>query len=745
MDDLPILAAYDRSALRDALDALRPAPCAVADLSRGGWGAQSLATQWLGQILGRDVTPRNDAPPIEQLYSLGRAMGAGIDEESRGNRSLTQAFGAAQQLARLLARVPTALVVLTPGHGFGWRRDDRLLLEYLLELAPDITVTLIVTAPPGAPRFVPPSSPALALPTALSPALRELVDPAGEADLLILDNGWAIAAPGDRNTGGAPFDQAALARFAHPRLAPFLAFAMLHAEEDAVASWQLCFEAWRQCHSGYREVAPELMDTAIARAPEATSEAALRAQRQAMRIADAAFVQAADEPAPAAEVPPDVAGFIEECRGWGMVMANRPQEALTALRRAMALLVTNTPDKAQLLLMNIAALAEQRSGYTEQALTLEREIEARLPDLPGANGELTFVNSINLARLRRYAECFDDAERYYRRAFDTFEGARTETDQVNVDLCLARLAMARGDADAAFDHWIRAALQWVANRCPEALNWRVQALVIGNGRRISIQTHTEAAALVEQLAAGFVLALDDAARAAGHTLGDDEAPMRHFLPSDRARIGLVPLRLLGGTGWSVVAATTCEQPRHQGEAMQRLRRRLSGWIAAQWPTAGENAYLIDRRDGTGMPGTPAEQVASAADHGVDAIHLPAAHGRLDESDIATLRDARIIRLSPIVAEIERDRVHFRRYMQPLSLMGIDAAIVAAAQAGWPVGRLLADQARQGRRESAVRQALDALREKHVVQLRAITPDMLDDLRGKPTIANEIAWEGTRTS
>lgn len=725
MNKLSTLHAPNAAALEEVLHGLRPRRFAVADLSLSSWGPQSLATQWLSQIIGRDVTPRSYAPPIEQLLALGEAMCASIDEEGRGNFALIQAHGAAQQLARVLAYVPTALVVLVPGYGFSWRHEDRLLTEYLLATSPETSITLISTAPLKATSFTPPRNLAHALPTALSPALATLVAGKASAGLVVLDNGWAIVAPEYRLAGGMRFDTEALDRFEHPRLLPFRAFAMLHAQNDALDPWHICFEAWRQCHSGYREVALKLADSAVARTRDANIEAAIRAQRQAMRLANASFADAAKEPPPALGVEPEIATLIEACRGWGMVMTNRPSEALQSLRTALSLCATDRSNKGDLFFMNITALAELREGHTERALTLENAIEARLAMLPGPNSELIFVNSLNLSRLKRYIGHFEDSERYLRQAFSTFEGARTETDHVNADLCFARLATARSDAEAAFDHWIRAAMQWVASRCPEALNWRVQMLVIGDARRIAIRNHIEAAALVEQLAGGFVLALDQAAAAAGRTICDDATPARHFLASEKASDDVVPLRLLGGTNWSVIAATTCRQSRHQGVAMQRLRRRLTGWIEAQWPAKGENAYLIDRRDGSSMPGDIAEQVASAVDHGVGAIHLPDCVRPITKTEIGKLCDSRVLQINPIVAAIDGEQARFRRYLQPYVFTSADAEIVASARIGRTVKETLAKLERLGIPAATARRALLKLRKHRVIQLRIIDPDTLN--------------------
>lgn len=748
-------AVHDTPALSSALrDAAKGSRVAVADARFGTWTPHSIATQWIGQIVGQDIALKNDAPPIASLMSLGDAMCAGIDEEGKGNRALLSAFGTARQLATLLARRPCGLILLAPVMGFDWLADATLFLGYLEEMVPETRVTILTGESPvpcergdeaGAaaqdspvPRAIRANSLAAAIPSAMSPRTVSLFGEAEKRDLLILENGWAIAAPESRGGDAWLFSAADIARLGPLGLGALRGFATYYSASETCGAWQCCVDAWRICHAGPRELAPMLMDQAVERAAAGGERETLRAQRQALRIATSNYPVAAAELPPEPQADPATAGFIEQTRGWGLVMIGQPAAAHAALRRALALRPVGPPARADLLLMNIAALAELRAGYPDEAMALEKQIELGLESIPGAE-ELRFVNSINQARLYRYQQDFDRARTYYEHAFTTTKGGRTETDHVNVELCLARLEMARGDNPAAFLHWVRAAMQWCANACPEALNWRVQMLVIDKGWQIALTNHADAQALVERLAGGFLNQLQQLAAALDLAVDVDPNHAFPFFVSDAVRVQARP-RALGGAGWSVLAATVDDAPRPSGARLRALWAWLTAFIHRTVLGAAGNCFLIDRRDGSDMPTDWEAVLASAVDHDAAAIDFDGRHAMIDASWAADAQQRRALGLNPFVARIEEDGerplVHFRRYANAFTPSPSQHELIVAAQRGVSLGEAL-----HGRDELAA--DLTMLRRQRIVRLAELALDDAQSFDSKSVSPQPVARAAAR--
>lgn len=704
--DLAVMAP-DTPALVAALrEASRGGRYAVADARLGGWTPHSVATQWLGQIIGQDVTLTNDAPPLASLMSLGDAMCAGIDEEGKGNRALLSAFSSARQLAKILGRRPHELILLTPPDGFSLLAETALLLGYLKELVKNVRVTMVATQPTSSQiecagidegggravaRVIRARSLAAAIPTVISPRTAAMFDEAEKSDLLFFHNGWAVARPEGRRDDPWLFSQADIVRLGQIGLSSLRGFATYYSQPDACHAWQRCVEGWRLCHAGPRELAPLLMDQAVDSATTPGERDPLRAQRQALRIATSSYPAAAAESSPAPYTDKATASFIEESIGWGLVMTGQPIAAREALQRALALCSADPPGRAELLLMNIAALAELRAGDPSGAMMLEKRIEQRLAEIPDAE-ELRFVNSINQARLYRYQRDFDQAETYYERAFATTQGGRTETDHVNVELCRARLEMARGDEPAAFIHWVRAAIQWCSNDCPEALNWRVQMLVIDSKRRISVSSHTEAQLLVEDLAEGFLGQLRSLAATVGIAVDGDPRQALPFYASDAVSLRSPP-RALGGAGWSVLAADVDERPRAWGPAFNALQAWLTAFIRRDVAPGIENCFLVDRRDGADMPTNLMTTLASAVDHGAAAINFDSWHVAINPVWASHAQLARSLVLNPFVAHVDgkTTAVRFRRYAPPFAPSSSQRELIAGARSGMILGEALAER------------------------------------------------------
>ena len=527
------------------------------------------------------------------------------------------------------------------------------------------------------------------LPSALAPSVLKSLPEEDREGVIQLPNGWAIVAPESRSQPDhreSRFDGSHIAALRSHVLAPFRAYAAYHNLSAPHDPWLFCAEAWKHFGSGYRELALFYIALAEATAQVPTEKTTLTCHKQAMRIAMAHYREAAGENDPEPSVTGQARGFLLETKGWGLVMSGNGKEALPYLREALTLCKPAVIDTAYLFLMNITALAEVRSGNAAKALEMEKEIDGLISSLGVSDARLLFVNSINLARLYRYAGDMDQCEALYRRAFTTVEGARTETDSINANLCLARVAEGRADNRESFLAWLRAALYWAASDCPESLNWRVQSLVLGKDPLVAVGSMAEAFQLVERLAGAFLKNLQEKSGSCGLTVGphvSGHKPCTFRYAALHSR-DFTPGRYVGGAGWAVIASAEPQGEREYGPRYRELNQWLSTWIASFGGQQNETAcYWIDGRDGIEMPQTWPEFLTSAADFGVKALTYEGINTTLGASEIAALADSRAMKLSGIIARIDESDteavVHFKRYLQPYTLCGQELLVFRTLQ------------------------------------------------------------------
>jgi tetratricopeptide (TPR) repeat protein len=726
-----------------------PRATAVADLTLGSWTTSSLATQWLGQLIGKEVSFKS-APRATQLRSLGDAMCAGIDEEGKGNRDVLTALSTARQIARVVRRFSARLVLIAPRFGFPWRTEDRLLVEYVRDVMPEIELDVVVTGPPSPwpegweiellgstePRPEPPNTALLALlPTALPPSALDGCAPEDVPEHVALGNGWGIVAPEARRDPRACFGGHELAKMDRPGLRNHAAYAFYHSSGVAVDPWFMCLEGWKQCYSGYRDVGLSYARAAETHAKTSEEAFAFVAHGQAMRLAMARYRDAAAMPDPDRPLPVETKRILDQMKGWALVMEGRPEEALSYLHAALRGERTEPVDKAHLFLLNITALAELRCGNFETALALEKEIEASFELLDDGAAELKFVNCINLARLYRYARDYDRSESYYGLAFGTVEGARTDNDAVNANLCMARLEETRRADERALLALVRAAMHWCSSDCPEALNWRVQGLLIGNERRTSLESFGAAAALVERLAAAFREDLERLSAACGRSVRvGSPARVRPFVHSDRHAEPPTAVRYAGGAGWGVIAARGDCPVRRYGPHHEALVAWLNAWIETAAGVSDETYYVIDRRNGSEMPTTWEQLVSSAVDFGVTEMHFDGRTLVTDPAVLAQTRRAFRLRLNPSVAGLEdaggTPVATFKRYLPPLPIAPHERAIVDLAARGVQLADVYAHLERMNVRAAEADAAIAALRKNRLVQLIA-SDDVVDRIGFAP--------------
>jgi tetratricopeptide (TPR) repeat protein len=718
------------------LKRLGAARVVVADLSLGTWTPHALATQILGGLIGKEVSPKAHGTQSMAGTGQGEAMCASIDHEGRGNSVLLTAYQNARQIGTVWNQRSAAIVIMAPAFGIAWRRDDQLLIEYLASLSPELELHFVVLN--GQPSAWPagwsvsltnridgvhvvahPECLLARLPGTVGPMAYAACTQEEREALIELGNGWAVVRPelrcAPRRSGFTRAEHAALAVRGVRHLSGYVLY---YSSRSAENGWALCQEAWKQFDGGYHELSMLFIEAAQECVTDSESKALFAGHRQAMLLASANYAGAAAAEEPDPDLPIAARGLLLQAKGWGLVMSNRPTEALPLLHRALSLLQPEVPDIPYMFLLNISALAEQRCGNHEAAQALEKRIERLIVEHGLQDARLRYVNWINLARLARYAKDLDAAEHYYSLAFSTVEGAPSEGDSIHANLCRERIEDARGNHRAALDCLVRAAMYWCASDCPESLNWRVQTVIFGKPRRAELTRTDAIVELVEDIAAALLVKLKAAGEACGVAISSDRVEVTPFFYYD----GTVNLpsgtRYVGEDGWAVMLAETGRRKQHYGPNYDTLLSWLNGWVR-RTGMARAQCYLIDRSNGDEMPVDWPQMLASAIRCGVCELTSNGERVSLTAETMQSIADQRTLFLNPVVASTKekggRILIGYKRYFQPyqtnedehvlLSALGRNIAQVKVQlhDSGWDCER--------------VERTIRRLQYKHIVQLK----------------------------
>lgn len=259
--------------------------------------------------------------------------------------------------------------------------------------------------------------------------------------------------------------------------------------------------AWRCAELGAEELAFKIINTGIEKASLFYIKQLYLVQLQFMRIATQYYEAAAQE---------DKNISIDNCRlhhsfhltkAWGNTLCRRIVEASHYFEAAKVSMNYSPADLDDLYRMNIFALFQHLSGNTENAFIIENKIKHVIKEASKPYPQITYINSINLARLYRYIGDYDQAKIHYDRAFNTQRGKKSETDLIYANVCYAMLYEKQNQLALALQYWINAALHWLNAETPESLGWRaVRAIALSGFKpRSPVDTAIIDAALLKKI------------------------------------------------------------------------------------------------------------------------------------------------------------------------------------------------------------------------------------------------------
>jgi tetratricopeptide (TPR) repeat protein len=501
------------AALRKCLDSHGfpndPQDWLVSDLTLGAWRGHQVGDDFLSQLgfasallkehTGGETHAMPAAPDDVDKVNL---FGLLVDTETKGD---TRTIAALNLARRVLEETDTSasrlFIVVLPRFNRPWWPGDLCFIEFLarglrtgkhrlLLMTGNEDFTPVpanwkirwLTREAEAPLLIEPINVGLLglIPGVVEADVVKALAPNGVSDAcLTLSGGRVLVGPDCRRkpSPALRLDYDRLA--AMPVLADALrAYAQLHGNCYYCRPMLLCVEAWKRFAEGAYAMATELVQRVVTCTQVPEQKARYLQELQGMRLAAEHFEEAAAVADPPDTLCAELRGGLLLCKGWALLMLDRAEAGETYLARARALFSSQArAGRLSWALQNIYALARLRRGDRESACTLELTIEQELDQFAEQEGRRdwhwTYVNSLNQARLCRLAGNFEQARAYYQRAFATSLGARSESDAIYSNVCLARLFGEHGYVWDSLSCWIRAGLHWAAARTPEALARRV--------------------------------------------------------------------------------------------------------------------------------------------------------------------------------------------------------------------------------------------------------------------------------
>lgn len=754
--ELTGIRAADIAALRTALaDAGLEGAWSVADLSQGAWRGNQVATEILEQ-LALDP-PRRERPAMPQgnrTESVGLSyadvVGEFIDAEARGDRATLETLALAETIRSAVCQGPSRLfLVMTPRYGLSWENENELFIRFLIQALRGTSsrVVLVATgsglpATPagwsiewqGVPLQLPEGKTMVGiLPGVLSAELGgalESSDPGCTGSLVRLANGHLLIPPELRR------DPSGVSRNEFDHLASITgafgwleAWAQYHGNRIHVEPWVLYIEGMQRFAEGGSGITLRLLERAIEYAASPAERGIFQAQAQGMRLALQRFEEAAAAPLPALSMPPELRGFLLQAKGWGLVMTDemaRAEECFSEARALMAQL--GTERREYLYLLNISALCRLKSGNPEGALAMEAEIEERAAHLERPDRRLEYVNFINIARLHRRLRDPANAEIYFNRAFRTTLGARSESDAIYTNVCMARLLIDLGRTAEGFAAWMRAGLHWAASGAPEAIGPRAATAIIGGKPRKGENTP-------EMIAAAIADAITAAAHAAGIAAVDNAiqesgaSPGPAFVRAERFRRRFphaLPSCGILASGIAFFCSGETLPPQLIGERNDHLRSLLFALLRLLAPEAipaTTRMIVVDDAFGREIPATPAELLAACARLSPTACTINGVGLRLDRRRRDAIEGGLRPHIGPAVDRLgfleDQAVILFRRYRKPLALSIEESRVLRMLAAAESVDEM-AEHFADGTRADLLRllRSLEAA--------RVVTLDLEDD-------------------
>nr|AEH57226.1 hypothetical protein [Prochloron didemni P1-Palau] len=688
--------------------------CICSDLSLGAWKGQWISYE-LSQQLATDLKLNDVLPSLEghdyrkRGTDYADVIGQLIDAESEGDRNCLVAYDNAVRILQAISQATTKLIlIVAPRFGFAWELENEWLIYFLANGIKACNCRLVLLFDRENPQI----SNLWSLKWIASKVHKRSALMPEETDCIFKD------IPGTIDCQSYPQvsnwkDKSYLLQISdrcclvlpeyrcNPEKVSPENFESLAALLNCTPTWMQAYlqaygslekrdfnfllqEARQRFSEGAYNIALRLIEKVSQSNLNEIQQAVLQVQAQSIRIAMMQFQDAAERENPASNLPPPITRSLYLSKAWGLVMVNRPEQAEPLFKKARDLTSSEEMDRSFLYLLNISALNQLKLGNVEQAMTFEKEIEDRLQALPQTDWHVTYINSINQARLYKRLGDWQKSEFYYKKAFQTTFGLRSESDQIYTNLCQAQIATLQKIDSHAFIFWFRVALHWLSMKIPEALAPRVAKAIVGRdilpeGNSIETISHTLFHRLVESVK--NIPSLSNSMRDKIERLDSLKAKQICFARTSTNFSDSIQVAM-GMLGWSILISDHWLGERFDGLNYLRLSRLVFEIICSllpQFDFPESLTVFTDTRFGRELPATASELLEVAIRFEVREIYFGSKKINLSEEEMEAIQNKLIVGFAPGIDGLFKrsDRVlaHFKRYREMLELSEFASKIV----------------------------------------------------------------------
>lgn len=134
-------------------------------------------------------------------------------------------------------------------------------------------------------------------------------------------------------------------------------------------------------------------------------------------------------------------------------------------------------DENSLYRLNLFALFLALQGQADLAMSLEMRIKDYIAAHDINIVGLKYVNFINIARLYKKSQLFDQALAYYSLAYQEISGGFTASDRIYYNMNRGSVYEATGDFHTALNFWLQAVIHWLCFNNQYALSWRPRLIL----------------------------------------------------------------------------------------------------------------------------------------------------------------------------------------------------------------------------------------------------------------------------
>ncbi len=650
------------NSLEDILKTYSSSSTLFADISQGNWEGHQIAKQLLDQL--SIARPKSIQPLIgvQRKGHYNDTINKLIDNESIGDINFIRSYELAKTiLSNCHTQNKQKIVLLVPMDGIEWANEDKNLLDLIIQNLDTYNCELRLVSFYN--YQLPQHWVEIKSNPRSSSKMQERVIigitckrdfPKNQFAQHDLKNGFTLLEYIGLKTPSVRLNSTET----HDGLDSIVTFLLIKFKCEKVDTQYLINQASLHFSEGAYNVAKRILNYAADYCRNDLESAIVLSLLQNIRIALLEFEEASKVIIPELDIDHSFKANLYQSKAWGLVMCNQPQEAEPLFQLARDSFDKESYPRAYYYLLNISALNKLRLGETDKAFDLEKQIEKGLNQMSIPDWHVSYINSINQARLYKKERNLDESTRYYAKAFQINESLRVDSDQVYFNLCMAQLEELKENHFTSFIFWLRTCLHWLSMEIPEAIAPRVAQAIMK--QRLSNKAETVdsiSKQLLHEMRRASIL----------NEIKIEEEINEPFSFHQLGKESLNPQKAIGRNGFGVFTTTEKSSDNYENSNYNSLAGLVSQVLKTLCPEIIDcKTVLVPNQFGREMPENGQELLLYCSIYQIEQLTFNGKSYFINENDQKiTLKKAQVS-LSSSISHLSKEGIqlvcHFKRYM-----------------------------------------------------------------------------------